>query len=138
MSSSEPSDAGRLINDHYDVMEHRLGAGHFSEVRLAFKRDGRQRVAVKVVRKQDAARIVRVQSEVAILRQCARLQHPNLLRLHDVFESDAEFHLVLEYLPGGSLLEVLKRQARQHPNRRDSLNHGETADILILDITPQT
>ena len=51
----EPVEAGAAqhkIEEHYDVLEHRLGRGHFSEVRLGLKRVGRQRVAIKVVQKE--------------------------------------------------------------------------------------
>ena len=81
------------------------------EVRLALKRDNRMRVAVKVMQKRDASRVDRIQAEVAILRTCTKLQHPNLLRLHDVFETEAQTLLVLEFVGGGSLLDLLQRES---------------------------
>ena len=101
--------ASSSLDADYDLMQHRLGVGHFSEVRLALRRDTRQRVAVKVMAKCDAARVSRIQSEVVILRACTRLDHPNLMQLYDVYESKAEVHLVCEMLPNGSLLDVLQR-----------------------------
>ena len=41
--------SGRRIDSSYELMQHRLGTGHFSTVRLALKRETRIRVAVKVV-----------------------------------------------------------------------------------------
>ena len=88
--------ASRPLKEKYDLLQHRLGTGHFSEVRLALQRDTRQRVAVKVMRKtpQDAARAARFQSEVTILRMCARLGHPNLMQLLDVHETELELSLI--------------------------------------------
>ncbi|KAL3909589.1 MAG: hypothetical protein SGPRY_009365, partial [Prymnesium sp.] len=54
-------------------MEHRLGRGSFSEVRLALKRPGNARVAVKVVRRRDAESDSKVQTEIDLMRKCARL-----------------------------------------------------------------
>ena len=105
-----PDASGRRIETTYDLMQHRLGKGHFSEVRLALRRESNVRVAVKVMQKRDASRIARIHSEVEILRQASRLQHPNLVRLLDYFEGDNEAFIVLEYLSDGSLLDLLRKE----------------------------
>ena len=106
--------SSRRIDASYDLMVHRLGRGHFSEVRLALRRETKQRVAVKMMVKRDAARAARIQSEVAILHMVMRLQHPNLMRLYDVFETEQEVMLVCELLPNGSLLDLLRRDGALH------------------------
>ena len=37
-----------------------------------------------------------------------RLKHPNILELHEVYESGKYIHLVLPYLGGGELFESIK------------------------------
>eukprot|EP00322_Chrysochromulina_rotalis_P027179 CAMPEP_0115836982 /NCGR_PEP_ID=MMETSP0287-20121206/4985_1 /TAXON_ID=412157 /ORGANISM="Chrysochromulina rotalis, Strain UIO044" /LENGTH=598 /DNA_ID=CAMNT_0003290477 /DNA_START=23 /DNA_END=1820 /DNA_ORIENTATION=- len=103
----EHAAAGTLLEDKYDLMQHRLGRGHFAEVRLGLAHQDRQRVAVKVLAKGDTARTERIQSEIAILRRINRLQHPNLVHMLDAFDADTECFVVLELLDGGSLLDQL-------------------------------
>ena len=105
--------SGRRIDSSYELMQHRLGTGHFSTVRLALKRETRIRVAVKVVQRRDASRTAKIEREVDILRMCNRLNHPHIVRLLDYFdggaaEVPAESYLVFEYLPDGSLLDHLQ------------------------------
>ena len=108
------AEEGVSVHDKYELMEHRLGVGHFSEVRLALERTSRHKVAIKVIRTAaDASRVARVQSEIAILRSCLRLGHPNLVRLLDSFEArDGVCYMVLEFLSGGSLLDLLSANGR--------------------------
>ena len=105
INPNESGGSGRRIDTYYELMQHRLGTGHFSEVRLALRRESRLRVAVKVVQRRDASRVSKIESEVDILRQCNRLQHPHIVRLLDYFEGSSELpgesYLVFEYLPDG-------------------------------------
>jgi formylglycine-generating enzyme required for sulfatase activity len=83
-----------------------IGHGGFGAVYLAeaLQQPG-QRVALKET--FDPDQIQSYQAEFAVL---ARLQHPHLPRYHTVFEADGNGYLVMEYVPGQSLQEVLDRQ----------------------------
>ena len=48
------------------------------------------------------------------IRIMAKLDHPNILRLHECFEDAKQIHLVLELCTGGELLERLHQQAGHH------------------------
>ena len=57
-------------------------------------------------------------------------KHPNIVRLHDVFEDSENFYLVLEYMGGGDLFDYLK-------SRNFKLSEDQTKEIiyqLTLDI----
>lgn len=88
-----------------------LGRGASSEVRLARDRDTDRTVAVKIVRKRGLSDedLEAVHREVAIH---ARLQHPNIVRLHAALETPSRLFLVLEHAPGGELFSALET-ARQ-------------------------
>mmetsp|Transcript_9395 Transcript_9395/g.7172 ORF Transcript_9395/g.7172 Transcript_9395/m.7172 type:complete len:165 (+) Transcript_9395:216-710(+) len=45
--------------------------------------------------------------EIEILKMC---QHPNIIRLLDVFENHKYFYIVLEYLEGGDMYDYLKER----------------------------
>ena len=94
----------------YEIVA-RLGAGGMGEVWRA--RDPRleREVAIKVVREGtlDRERRQRFEHEA---RAIGRLQHPNLLVVHDVGEHEGSPYLVTEVLEGATLRELLARPPR--------------------------
>ena len=109
-ASTSTSGGSSSLDDSYRLCVHRLGRGNFSEVRLAIKRQGNARVAVKVVRRRGGEEDLRVKAEVDVMLQCARLQCPYLLCLLDAYETPTEHQLVLELLSDGTLLTRLKSE----------------------------
>ncbi len=87
-------------------LQRRLGVGGFAEVWEATAPDGAG-VALKFInaRNHDAAML---RGEVRVLRSFAAVDHPNLIRLHDVFASSHFLVLCME-LADGNLDEL--RQA---------------------------
>jgi serine/threonine-protein kinase len=80
-----------------------LGRGGMSEVWGATDLELGRRVAVKLLApNEDNARFERE------ARAIAGLAHPNVTQLYDYGESDGRPFMVLEYLPGGSLEELLQ------------------------------
>lgn len=103
---------GDLVLDVYQV-ERQLGSGGFNEVYLAKHKFLPRQYAVKVMRSQVAKSEVeqarlksRVEREAVVL---ARFEHPNLPTLHDMRLDHGMPVLVLEYLKGKDLAEVLAR-----------------------------
>ena len=69
-----------------------------------------QRVAVKCIDKQkliEEGETDMLMSEVKIMWSCC--DHPNIIQLHDVFESKEMLYLVLECMTGGEMFERLAR-----------------------------
>ena len=50
-----------------------------------------------------------VVKEIEILR---RLDHPNLLKLFEIFETDNSLYLIMEYIDGGCFSSLMKRSGR--------------------------
>lgn len=65
--------------------------------------------------------IGRARSEIETLRLC---QHPNIMKLYDVFENSEYIYLVLEYLGGGNLYLALK-------DRKTPLSEKRAASFVI-------
>lgn len=118
------SDPARLLSSRYNLFGpgcRVLGHGAFSTVRSAIrKRDG-QRVAIKTIAKHEALRSRRLRvrgrhylEEWEVLRKFER--HPNVINLLDVFETNEEVHLVLEYCQGGELFAAVRGQRRGSGN----------------------
>ncbi|KAL9000196.1 MAG: hypothetical protein Q9169_001098 [Polycauliona sp. 2 TL-2023] len=85
-----------------------LGEGEFGKVKLGWKRDGTVQVAVKLIRKEalggNPTRLPKIYREINILRE---LSHPNIVRLHEMNETDKYIGIVLEYASGGELFDYI-------------------------------
>lgn len=79
------------------------------EVFLAEDTRLRRRVALKSVTTRHAAR---PEARLRLLREAraaAALNHPNIAAIYDVIETDGDMHIVMEYVEGTSLDEIVRR-----------------------------
>jgi serine/threonine protein kinase len=107
-----PQVAGRFhtgsdrIEGSYDLSDTVLGAGSNGDVRLARSRsDGVNKFAVKTVAFSGIAGIdewemLENQLEVALL-----VDHPHLVGVTDVYETDEALHMVMPCMEGGALID---------------------------------
>eukprot|EP00168_Porphyra_purpurea_P020822 TRINITY_DN892_c0_g1_i11.p1 TRINITY_DN892_c0_g1~~TRINITY_DN892_c0_g1_i11.p1 ORF type:complete len:398 (-),score=140.37 TRINITY_DN892_c0_g1_i11:593-1726(-) len=93
------------IKDYYALVAV-LGEGHFGRVLLAKDRRTFERFAVKVIRKSrtQMRSQLHIQRELEILRQ---VNHKNVVRLYDLFDTEEKIYIVLEYMPGGALFSII-------------------------------
>jgi len=99
----------------------KLGAGGMGVVYLAEQEGMNRRVAIKMIRDEvfsDQER-QRFQTEA---RSIANIEHRNVVRIYHIGEHDGRPFFVMEYCPGGSLSDILKRQP-QPPNVVADLAH---------------
>jgi serine/threonine protein kinase len=116
-----------LLNRRYRL-DKRLGRGAMGQVYLA--RDENlitRRVAVKTIRPdvlsdedlQEGEAIARFEREA---RTAASIQHPNVIDVNDFGKSDeGVFFLVMEYVEGESLYELLRREGTLSVQRAHAL-----------------
>ena len=83
-----------------------LGKGGMGEVWRAFDPLTERTVAIKRMH-SDALDNRRLTQEMRIL---ARLDHPHIVRLYDALEIDGELYLVMEYIEGHTLAELMERR----------------------------
>ncbi|CAH8442343.1 unnamed protein product [Heterobilharzia americana] len=102
----------RLAESFYSRYEVRdiLGSGASSTVRRCIEKDSKTEFAVKILDLNsgvDTPDVIRSECmrEVAILRRV--VDHPNIIKIHDVFEGDAYIFLVSEICQGGELFDYL-------------------------------
>src|SRR5262249_51729096 len=97
-----------IISGKYHLLEH-LGAGGMGTVYLCEHKAMPPRVALKVLpqsQAQDPSLLERFYREA---RAVAALDHPNLVRAHDI-DRDGKLHfLVMEYVDGDSLQNIVAR-----------------------------
>jgi hypothetical protein len=97
------------------VIERQLGAGGMGEVYLA--RDDRleRKVAIKLL---PADRALDVSARARILREAraaSALHHPGIVTVHDIGEHDGRAFIVMEYVEGETVHELLERRGRIPP-----------------------
>ncbi|KAJ0088678.1 hypothetical protein Patl1_31788 [Pistacia atlantica] len=97
---------GRVVGDY--LVGRQIGSGSFSVVWHARHRIHGTEVAIKEIvtgrlnkKLQDS-----LMSEIFILK---RINHPHIIRLHDIIEVPGKLHLVLEYCKGGDLSMYIQR-----------------------------
>jgi serine/threonine protein kinase len=98
----------RFTIGKYKVLE-RLGAGGMGSVYLCEHKLMRRRVAVKVLptaKADDPSSLERFQREA---RCVAALDHINIVRAYDIDQDDKLHFLVMEFVDGSSLQDVIKK-----------------------------
>lgn len=90
-----------LVEDKYELGQE-LGRGGFSIVREGRNKTTGEKVAVKFIEKKfvDQEELKLLQREIDIM---ARVQHTNVLRLFEIFDTDQKLSLVMELVNGGEL-----------------------------------
>ena len=105
---------GSLIptNSSFYMIGKQLGKGAFGKVYLGLHRLTGLKVAIKAIDKsiiQDEKTRRNVFQEVYVMK---KVNHPNVIKLLEVFESNRHLMIVLEYAGGGDLLQLVK--SREH------------------------
>ncbi|XP_042093709.1 serine/threonine-protein kinase BRSK2 isoform X9 [Ovis aries] len=95
-------------------LEKTLGKGQTGLVKLGVHRVTCQKVAVKIVNREKLSEsvLMKVEREIAILKL---IEHPHVLKLHDVYENKKYLYLVLEHVSGGELFDYLVKKGRLTP-----------------------
>lgn len=144
--TSHPT-VGQVLEDRWEL-QREVGRGGFGIVFAASDRMLSREVAVKVLRPDRKAGARSGNTRERFLREArtaARINHPNVLVVHDVREQSGSLFIVMELLPGRSLRDVLRERARL-PVREaldaliqasDGVAAAHALDIVHRDIKPE-
>ncbi len=113
---------GQKINDRYQILR-MIGEGGMANVYLAHDVILDRDVAVKVLRGDLAGddKFVRRFQREAI--SASSLSHPNIVEMYDVGEDDGTYFIVMEYVDGKTLKNLIKK--------RGALTLSEVVDIML-------
>mmetsp|Transcript_4340 Transcript_4340/g.13126 ORF Transcript_4340/g.13126 Transcript_4340/m.13126 type:complete len:310 (+) Transcript_4340:232-1161(+) len=93
------------IEDFYEFGE-RLGEGAFATVYQGIDKTTLETFAIKVIDKGKADNEIEfIQRETRIMKT---IDHPNVIKTYDVFDTKSNLYLVMEYMPGGTLADIMK------------------------------
>jgi serine/threonine protein kinase len=99
------------ISDRYELSD-RLGSGGMSTVYKATDNVLERTVAVKILAEHlsdDEKFVARFRREALAV---ARLIHPNIVQVYDTGVDDARHYIVMEYVEGRSVAQLLQRRGR--------------------------
>lgn len=90
------------------ILGQTVGEGEFGKVKMGWKKEGGVQVAIKLIRRETLGnnpnRLPKIYREIAILRG---LHHPNIVRLHEMVETERHIGIILEYASGGELFDYI-------------------------------
>jgi len=114
------------LSKAYEVRPRPLGWGTFGEVVVArHRRTGTKRAIKSISKARMGNKVMNareyVKREAEFLRQ---LDHPNVVRLYEVFEDNSNLYLVMELCEGGNLSDRLRADMR-------FLDEVEGAGVLV-------
>ncbi|MFV2074171.1 MAG: protein kinase, partial [Thermoanaerobaculales bacterium] len=131
------------LGDRYRI-DREIGSGGMAVVYLAEDLKHRRKVALKVLRPELSAAMgpERFLREIEI---AARLNHPNILGLHDSGEADGLLYFVMPFVEGESLRARLKRESRLALDDAvqialevaDALGYAQAHGLVHRDIKPE-
>ena len=135
---------GQKINDRYQIIKS-IGEGGMANVYLAYDTILDRNVAGKVLRGDlatDEKFVRRFQREAL---SASSLSHPNIVEVYDVGEDNGQYYIVMEYIEGCQLKQLLKKRGRLTLSEvidimlqiTDGLSVAHDAYIIHRDIKPQ-
>ncbi len=113
---------GQKINERYEIIRS-IGEGGMANVYLGYDTILDRNVAIKILRgdlSNDEKFVRRFQREAL---SASSLAHPNIVEVYDVGEDDGLYYIVMEYIEGKTLKQLLKK--------RGSLTLSEAIDIML-------
>eukprot|EP01127_Copromyxa_protea_P011399 TRINITY_DN2864_c1_g1_i3.p1 TRINITY_DN2864_c1_g1~~TRINITY_DN2864_c1_g1_i3.p1 ORF type:complete len:390 (-),score=77.34 TRINITY_DN2864_c1_g1_i3:112-1281(-) len=93
------------VRDMYEF-QGELGNGAFSVVKMAKHKETGDVVAIKVLEKyeDDPRQAAKFDQEIEIMRQ---LDHPNIIKFHELDEDNGHYYVVMEVVNGGELFDQI-------------------------------
>ncbi|XP_006560577.1 calcium/calmodulin-dependent protein kinase II isoform X17 [Apis mellifera] len=131
------------FSDNYELKEE-LGKGAFSVVRRCVQKSTGHEFAAKIIntKKLTARDFQKLEREARI---CRKLQHPNIVRLHDSIQEENYHYLVFDLVTGGELFEDIV--AREFYSEADashciqqileSVHHCHHNGVVHRDLKPE-
>jgi len=99
----ESVEEAEAVRKKYEI-KHELGRGAFSVVKLGINRKTKEKVAIKIINRQDVGvdyeKNLRMEMEIL-----QKVHHENIIALHEMIESTNKLYFVMELATGGELFD---------------------------------
>lgn len=132
-----------VLGDRYELLEE-IGEGGMATVYKAHCKSLDRIVAIKILKEEYSRDQVFVQSFKTEALAAARLSHPNIVNIFDVGQENDIHYIVMEYIEGRTLQEIISAEAPLSPERAtefaimicEGIHHAHENGIIHRDIKP--
>ena len=135
---------GIMIGNRYEIVN-KIGNGGMADVYKAVDRVLNRYVAIKVLKqefREDESFVKKFRSEA---QSAAGLQHPNIVNVYDVAESQGLYYIVMELVEGITLKDYIQKKGRLTPKEVigitlqvcAGIDSAHSNNIIHRDIKPQ-
>ena len=109
------------LNDIYE-MKQELARGKYGIIKLGINKQTQEKVAIKILCKYNmsVADLEHVKTEIETMKIA---NHPNIIKLYDVFENEKMIYIIMEYCEGGDLFSYIEQ-------RNFNIKEERTAHII--------
>jgi eukaryotic-like serine/threonine-protein kinase len=128
---------------HYRIIQ-KLGAGGMGEVYLALDTKLDRKVAIKILPPDSLAEEALSRRLLREAQAVAKLDHPNICAIYDVNEAESGTFIVMQYIEGETLAEMMERKALRlgtalsiAEQTAEALAEAHAHGIVHRDIKPQ-
>ena len=137
------------IKDTYDFL-YKIGNGAFGQVFLAKHKITNQKVAIKVIKKQEKRTNInnnitkenKLLGEIEVLK---KMDHQNIVRIFDFYEGEKYIYMVTEFIEGNDLFKIIKKEGKQTENTTaiimfqlfSAMNYCNQRKIMHRDLKPE-
>ncbi len=143
-TKQQSSMAGRIINGRYELLEE-LAEGGMGRVYRTLDRELNKIVALKIIHEalsNNKSAIEMFKREASV---CLELTHPNIVRLYNLELENNRLFLVMEYVDGPDLYEILRKKRRFELHEviaimrplLEGLGAAHAEGVVHLDIKPE-
>jgi serine/threonine-protein kinase len=136
---------GKMLGNRYEILE-KIGEGGMAKVYKAKCHLLNRIVAIKILRPEFAADESFVKKFKRESQAAASLSHPNIVSIYDVGQEGDIYYIVMEYVKGHTLKEIIKESGGPLEIERainiarqvaKALDHAHKNKIIHRDIKPQ-
>lgn len=100
-----------------------IGAGTFARVFRAVHRDSGKIVAIKVLRRRHRDQVAQIEQFLREGRMGLELRHPNIVTIYEIVNDPRAPYLVMEFVEGETLREILKIRGKFDPQEGLKILH---------------
>ena len=114
---TKKEEAGYKIGQY--LIKKTIGKGSFGKVKLGIFLPNKEKVAIKILDKKKITEkddLIRIKREFEMI---SKFDHPNIILIAEIFETQERFYCVMEYCEGGELFNYIVKKRR--------LNEEETS-----------
>ena len=99
-----------LLSDY--IIKETIGKGTFSIVKLGINKITKEKVAIKILKKNKIIHredVERIEREISILK---KLSHINVIKIHKINEDEEKYYIFMEYCENGELFHYIVERQR--------------------------